>query len=197
MPTAVPGSVTRSVAHSIPRERSSAVYVLRPRNVFLRYDVDHSSAGCESGVRVLLWVIRVGLAAFRLLPLYADERTSLPCVGMSEMCQTGQPNADRLLTRSCRSCAAHGRMTNCDGSAVAGRRARWAGNAGAYRNDAGAGPARRKGDARGPAEKRQGFSDGSVIATRWPSGRPEAAHPSLAMPFVQNAEPLLPCCRRE
>jgi hypothetical protein len=49
-----------------------------------------------------LRVNRVGLAAFRLLPLYPNERTSLPCVGISEM-----PDAGRLLTRSCRSCAAH------------------------------------------------------------------------------------------
>jgi hypothetical protein len=33
------------------------------------------------------WVIRVGLAAYRRLPLYPYKQTSLPCVGMSQMCQ--------------------------------------------------------------------------------------------------------------
>jgi hypothetical protein len=32
-------------------------------------------------------VIRVGLAAHRRLPLYPNKQTSLPCVGMSQMCQ--------------------------------------------------------------------------------------------------------------
>src|SRR5437773_6547640 len=31
--------------------------------------------------------IRVGLAAYRRLPLYPYKQTSLPCVGMSQMCQ--------------------------------------------------------------------------------------------------------------
>ena len=33
-----------------------------------------------------LWVIRVGLTAYRGLPLYPYKQTSLPCVGMSQMC---------------------------------------------------------------------------------------------------------------
>src|SRR5882724_11667891 len=31
--------------------------------------------------------IRVGLAAYRRLPLYPYKQTSLPCVGMSQRCQ--------------------------------------------------------------------------------------------------------------
>ena len=34
------------------------------------------------------WVIRVDLAAYRRLPPYPSKQTSLPCVGMSQMCQT-------------------------------------------------------------------------------------------------------------
>jgi hypothetical protein len=105
------------------------------------------------------WVNRVGLAAFRLLQLYPNERTSLPRVGMSEM-----PDAGRLLTRSCRSCAAHCRPASRDGSAVAGCRARRAGNAGADWDHASVEPARRNGDASTAAETGQGFSDCSVIA---------------------------------
>ena len=33
------------------------------------------------------WVIRVGLATYRRLPLYPYKQTSLPCVGMFQMCQ--------------------------------------------------------------------------------------------------------------
>ena len=32
-------------------------------------------------------VIRVGLTVYRLLPVYPYKQTSLPCVGMSQMCQ--------------------------------------------------------------------------------------------------------------
>ena len=35
----------------------------------------------------LLRVIRVGLTVYRLLPVYPYKQTSLPCVGMSQMCQ--------------------------------------------------------------------------------------------------------------
>jgi hypothetical protein len=37
--------------------------------------------------RLPLWVLRVGLAVYRRLPLYPNKQTSLPCVGMSQMCQ--------------------------------------------------------------------------------------------------------------
>jgi len=36
----------------------------------------------------LLRVIRVGLTVYRLLPVSPYKQTSLPCVGMSQMCQT-------------------------------------------------------------------------------------------------------------
>src|SRR6267142_328467 len=37
--------------------------------------------------RTIHWVIRVGLTAYRRLPLYSYKQTSLPCAGMSQMCQ--------------------------------------------------------------------------------------------------------------
>jgi hypothetical protein len=38
-------------------------------------------------VLCLNWVICVSLAAYRRLPLYPHKQTSLPCVGMSQMCR--------------------------------------------------------------------------------------------------------------
>jgi hypothetical protein len=61
-----------------------------------RRNLLHRTAGPYS------WVIRVGLTAYRRLPLYRYEQTSLPCVGMSQMCQSCQFAGwkDRVAIRS-------------------------------------------------------------------------------------------------
>ena len=50
----------------------------------------HPSAPRERALRIHQCprrVIRVGLATYRRPPLYPYKQTSLPCVGMSQMCQ--------------------------------------------------------------------------------------------------------------
>src|SRR5436190_12328687 len=48
---------------------------------------DHPLAHSMPGAGVVHHIIRVGLAAYRRLPLYPYKQTSLPCVGMSQMCR--------------------------------------------------------------------------------------------------------------
>ena len=43
-------------------------------------------------------VIRVGLATYRRPPLYPYKQTSLPCVGMSQMCQSRKSGPLRMGT---------------------------------------------------------------------------------------------------
>jgi hypothetical protein len=40
----------------------------------------------EASAKCLSWVKSVDLAAYRSLPLYPHKQTSVPCVGMSQMC---------------------------------------------------------------------------------------------------------------
>src|SRR5439155_24198493 len=48
---------------------------------------DHPLAHSMPGAGVVHHIIRVGLAAYRRLPLQPYKQTSLPCVGMSQMCR--------------------------------------------------------------------------------------------------------------
>jgi hypothetical protein len=65
--------------------------------VMLRPSCPNSTRRCEALMSA--WGQRVDLAAYRSLPLYPHKQTSVPCVGMSQMCQfrTHAPHKNRSM----------------------------------------------------------------------------------------------------
>ena len=56
---------------------------------------------------------RVGLTAYRRLPLYPYKQTSLPCVGMSQMCQKA---TYQLVPHDIKQAASVGGFNSSDGA---------------------------------------------------------------------------------